>query len=213
MDFDDFASLHPKLYRLGVIGASEGIKKHGLLTAKDIATKAGVVLPKGPRKEALPVTLDDGTRMVITDNKPLLFACLAPALDDGLTPEQWLDMLNSRVFFWPSQKIGSNNLRFRNANLGYESEWQVYDTKSLLRPIWEMAEIAPFNTGAASRKAARRGLSTFASLNELDPSKWRSARKSRGLIKGLDKIKEVTVRGSIAHAGDALMSIEPARIL
>ena len=83
------------------------------------------------------------------------------------------------------------------------SEWQVYDTARLLAPVWPLAEIAPFNTGATIRQPPRRGLGTFALLDGLDFGAWRRARGR----KTPDSIKEVTVRGCIPHAGSALLDV------
>ena len=157
-----------------------------------------------PRRHSLPVTLPDGTAVVITENR-LSCAKLSDALDDDLTPSDWLKMLNNRVFFWPSPHFGEQHLNSR-LKLGFACEWQVYDTLRLLRPVWARAEIAPINTGSTLRKPARRGLATFAPLDGLDYPAWR---KSRGNASP-DMIKEVTVRGSLAHAGTALLSTEPA---
>ncbi|MEM6589676.1 MAG: hypothetical protein AAF641_14610 [Pseudomonadota bacterium] len=115
-------------------------------------------------------------------------------------------MLNTRVFFWPERRLGEGNLKARISR-GYESEWQVYDTRTLLSRVWDRAEIAPINTGSTIRQPARRGLATFAPLEGLNFKAWR---KSRGKSTP-DIVKEVTIRGSAPHAGKALIQVEPAR--
>ncbi|MEM7732891.1 MAG: hypothetical protein AAF280_08940 [Pseudomonadota bacterium] len=189
-------------------GAASGIRRHGLLTAQDASERAGFNLPHIPRRDELNVALPDGTEVWITDNRPLSFKKLAPALDDDLTPQDWFAMLNARVFFWPDRKLGEGNLKARMSR-GYDSEWQIYDTAKLLTKVWDRAEIAPINTGSTIHQPARRGLASFAPLDGLDFEIWRKQRGKRSP----DKVKEVTVRGSIAHAGDALLSVEPARSL
>ena len=186
-------------------GACEGIHRHGLLTAAQVARRAGIALPDAPRRTALWTTLPDGTPVAITDNRPLSFRALARALDDGLAPADWLAMLNDRAFLWPDRRLGAGNLRARG-RLGYESEWQTYDTLRLLAPVWDRAEVAPINTGATMRVPARRGRATFAPLATLDWEAWRRARGRRGP----DVAKEVAVRGGIAEAGAALLSVEAA---
>ncbi len=94
-----FAEMHPRLYRLAMLGAYPGILKYGLLTAQDAADRAGVLLPDSPRPDAIELTLPDGDKVWVTDNQPLSFKKLAPALDDNLTPQEWFAMLNTRVFF------------------------------------------------------------------------------------------------------------------
>jgi hypothetical protein len=186
-------------------GAEEGVRRHGLLPAAEAARRVGRTLPRRPRAQALPLRLPDGTEIVLTDNLPLSFARLAPVLDDGLTPEDWLAMLDARVFFWVDPRHGAGNARARE-RLGYRSEWQVYDTERLLRPVWDLAEIAPINTGATVRRPARRGRATFAPLAGLDWERWRRARG----LRTPDTVREVTVRGPVPHAGEALLEVRPA---
>lgn len=203
---ETFACRVPRLYRLGARGAAHGIRRHGLLTASDAVARVDWRLPLDLRPTALPLTLPDDTKIFLTDNSPLSLDKLARVLDDGLTPADWLARLNARVFFWPDPRLGAANLKARQ-RFGYDSEWQVYNTKRLLEPVWPRAEIAPINTGATLfANPARRGLSTFAPLDGLDFTAWRRRR----CLRTPDKIKEVTVRGSISHAGDALVDVEPA---
>ena len=209
MSPEDFAARVPRLWRLAAAGAHEGIRRHGLMTARGIYAATGHPPARVPRARAVPLQLTDGTAVTITDNAPLSFARLAPVLDGGLTPEDWLGMLDDRAFLWPVRALGAGNLRAR-ARLGYESEWQCYDTARLLAPIWDRAEIAPINTGATVRAPARRGPGTFAPLADLDWDEWRRRRRAAGLVKGLDSPKEVTIRGGAPHAGEALLEVRPA---
>ena len=202
---DAFAALHPRLHRLAMAGAHEGIRRHGLLTARQVAERAGLDLPATPRRAAIRGALPDGTPVAVTDNRPLSFRALAPVLEDGLAPEDWLAMLNDRVFLWPDRRLGAGNLAARR-RLGYDSEWQVYDTARLLRPVWDRAEIAPINTGSTVRVAVPRGRATFAPLAGLDHAAWRRARGKRSP----DTVKEVTVRGGVPDAGTALLEVEQA---
>lgn len=205
MSLERFTEMYPRLFRLAAAGAAGGIRRHGLLTASEAASRAGVPLSDKPRREALPVTLPDGTTVIITDNLPLHFQKLGPVLDDDLSPVHWMRMLNDRVFFWPDRKLGEGNLKARR-KIGYASEWQVYDTRRLLEAIWDRTEIAPINTGSTIHTPARRGLSTFAAINDLDFDAWRRLRGR----KSLDRVKEVTVHGSAPDAGNALIAVEAA---
>ncbi|MGR3540047.1 MAG: DUF7002 family protein [Hasllibacter sp.] len=204
-----FAARHPRLYRLAMRGAADGVRRHGLLPAAEIARRAGHDLRPVPRPAALPLTLPDGTPAVLTDNAPLSFAKLAPVLEDGLTPRDWMAMLNARVFLWPDRALGLGNLGARR-RLGYDSEWQVFDTAGLLAAAWDRAEIAPINTGSTVRQPTRRGLATFAPLAGMDFAAWRRARRDAGVVQGLDAPKEVTIRGPVPGAGDHLIAVEAA---
>jgi hypothetical protein len=203
-----FAARHPRLWRLAAAGATAPIRAYGLRCARSLAALAGHDLADRRRATALDLTLPDGSRARITDNSPLSEARLAHLLDDKLTPADWMAMLNARVFFWPDPRLGLANLAARH-RFGYASEWHVFDTHRLLAPVWDRAEIAPFNTGATVRLPPRRGRGTFAPLAALDYAAWRRARRDAGHIKGVDSVKEVTVRGDLPHANDALLEVRP----
>ena len=208
---ETFAARFPSLWRLAERGSHEGIRRHGLLTAAEAAARAGERLSDQPRKKRLRVRIDDSTWVHITDNAPLSFPKLEGVLLDGLTPERWLAMLNERVFFWPARKLGGGNLRARK-RLRYVSEWQEFDTLGLLSSCWDRAEVAHINTGSTVHRPVQRGLSTFAPLDGLDYDRWRRRRRDStrpDAIKGLDTVKEVTVRGGVPEAGRFLRRVLP----
>lgn len=204
-----FAARHPRLWRVSSAGSADGIRRHGLRTARSLAALAGHALADARRPRALELALPDGTPVRITDNAPLREARLARVLKDGLAVADWMAMLNDRVFFWPDPALGEAN-RAARRRLGYDSEWHVFDTRRLLAPVWDRAEIAPFNTGATLRAPPRRGRTTFAPLAGLDWEAWRRRRRAAGVVRGLDAVKEVTVRGDVPHAATALIEIRPA---
>ena len=68
-------------------------------------------------------------------------------------------------------------------------------------------EVCPINSGATLHTPPARGLATFAPLEGLDHEAWRRARRERGEKKGLDSIKEVTVRGAVPDADDHLIEV------
>ena len=193
---DAFAALHPVLTHYAEAGAHEGIRARGLPPAATLAPHLDMAVPR-------PSAVEFG-HAVPSDNTPLLGPGLARCLDDGLTPEDWLRILNDRVFLWAEEANGAGFLRAR-LRLGRATERLRFDTARLLTPVWDRAEITPINSGSAIRKPARRGLSTFAPLATLDYDAWRRSRRT----KGLDRVREVAVRGGIPEAGAALISVDP----
>jgi hypothetical protein len=85
-------------------------------------------------------------------------AVLGKCLQDGLSPEDWYDLLNSMVFFWLDP--GRLN-RQRRACDDAPQRVLVIDAARMLEKHGSRAAVTPINTGNAMRAAAPRGLSTF----------------------------------------------------
>ena len=204
MSPEELAERHPRLYHLTDPDNARGIERLGLLPTRDLLSLFDVqdadrrAFEQGRR--ATPVALAHPVHgeAVLNDNLPLTEAALASCLDDGLTPAQWLLMLNARVFFWPDLESLENhrNARF---NRGRERLALVFDTLRLTRAHWDRVELCPINSGSTLRKPARRGLATFTPAGRHGYQEWR---RLRG---GLDRLREVTILGGVPDAADYLL--------
>lgn len=206
---EDLAARHPRLYHVTSPGAWPRIARDGLLPPArlldlyeaDATTRAAVL-----RRRPAEVTLRHPAlgEAVVMDNLPLDEAKLAPFLDDGLAPSDWLAILNERTFFWTSQ-ADLDRLRGARAYRGRERLLLVADTLSLARAHAERIEIAPFNTGSTLYVPTRRGRSAFTSLGRHDFDAWS---RLRGLSRP-DRIKEVTVRGGVPDIAAHILDVRP----
>jgi hypothetical protein len=203
----ELARRHPELYHVTTARSEESIRRHGLLTTCDILELWGVEEPKRTQlmtrlpPKPFPIEHRALGPITLNDNKPLSEAKLANVLDDGLTPAEWLKMLNSRVFFFVGGKPLKN---FMNASP--ERGVLVVDTLSLVEAYADLVEIAPINTGNTYFNPVRRGRSTFAPLLETDFAVWQRSRPK----KSADTIREVTVRASIPDIAKFLKHVRYA---
>lgn len=202
---EELAKRHPFLFHTTHPENWEGILQYGLFSTKSIlelhewenSDRVSYIRQRRPESDWL--RHDSKGVAVITDNSPLHEGKLARCLDDGLTPADWLAMLNSRVFFWTNDK---NLARLMNANasLGQERLVLTFDTLKLARAYSTTVEICPFNSGSTIHQPAQRGLSTFSRISEIDFAKWRRSRKKSKL----DNIKEVTIQDRVLNVTDYL---------
>lgn len=192
----DLAARHPRLYHLTDREALDGIYRHGLLPASDLLTLFDV---KGEARRAIEserrpasVALNHAVhgKATITDNSPLSARALAACLDDGLSPEDWLRMLNARVFFW-SDKNSLERLAGAKANRTRDRVALVLDTFSLAEAYHATMELCAINSGATIRRPARRGLATFTPIGAHGFQAWRQLRGGR------DTLREVTIQGPV----------------
>jgi hypothetical protein len=193
---EEFASRHPKLYHVTSPGAWPAISKLGLLPTeallelleKDQDRRTKLSTSRRPTE----VRLEHPTRgtAILNDNLPLSERALTSCLDDGLTPKDWLRMLNARVFFW-ADADGLDRLLGAKMNRGRLREILVFDTLGLVRAHADRVEISPINSGATIRKPARRGLTTFTPILATSYDAWRRQRGKK------DRVVEVTVCGGV----------------
>lgn len=193
---EELAARHPRLYHVTEPGAWLNIKKNGLLSTSlllelfEIESLQRSVIETKRRPSMIPLEHPQHGRIVINDNLPLNEQVLANCLDDGLTPADWLRMLNARVFFWAS-KEGLNRLLGARFNRNRLREVIVVDTLSLAKVHSERMELCPINSGATLRKAARRGLNTFTKMLLYSFEDWRKLRGRH------DQILEITVQDHV----------------
>ena len=134
----------------------------------------------------------------INDNKPLHESKLARVLDDGLTPPDWLRMLNARVFFWAREE-GLLTLSSAAANRARPRLVLVVDTLRLARVYAAWIDLSPINSGATLHQPVRRGKATFTPMQAMPFPAWR---RRRGR---LDHVKEVALRCDIPDVADFIV--------
>jgi hypothetical protein len=184
---EELAEKHPRLYHVTDPSNWEGIHKHGLLSTSsllslfEVPAARRVVIERQRRPESVRLTHPVHGEVVITDNQPLSETKLEKCLDDGLTPADWLALLNERVFFWVDKKRLEGLL---DAQLNRERDRLVLvlSTLRVARRHADQVELCPINSGSTIYRPARRGRYTFTPL----------LRKATP-----DRIAEVTVVGGV----------------
>ena len=209
MSPEDLAARHPKLFYQTAPGAWPLIRSHGLLPAADLVRRAGAKLDALTRRRRPGEVglLTDFGPVTVNDNVPLSHRALERCLTDGLSPADWCAMLAERVFFWTSE-AGLARLRGARTNRGRERLTLVVDTLSLARAHHRRVELSPINSGSTIRKPARRGLHTFAPMDEFETYRdWAEQRMRLGLVKSRDAVREVTVRGGVPDIADHVVEV------
>jgi hypothetical protein len=201
---DDLARRYPRLFHLTAPEALDGIMRFGLRSTTSLLRDCAMTLSERTRIETTrrpaPLLLqhEQVGKIEINDNKPLHEANLATVLDDGLTPADWLSMLNARVFFWAREE-GLQTLSSAAANRTRPRLVLVINTLRLAHAYTDGIDLSPINTGSTMRQPARRGLATFTPMQSLSFEAWRRQRGRR------DHVKEVAVRCDIPDIGDFIM--------
>lgn len=201
---EELAARHPRLYHLTLPGNLPGIERHGLLStsllldAHEIEGDYRVAIERRCRPSAVQLDHPVYGATMINDQSPMSETALAKCLDGGLTPAEWLVLLNGRVFLWASERDLRDLLEAR-ANRNRPVTVLILDTLRLARDYASLIEFSPINSGNTRRKPARRGLKTFSPLERYGYAEWTGLRGKR------DRIREVTVLGGVPDISNYLV--------
>ena len=124
--------------------------------------------------------------MTIRDQRPAKF--LEDCMNDGVSPQDYLDALNGRVFFWLCL---SRLNKLLNATLYRHSSHTVLhvDTASLVGAYSSQIQLAPYNTGSMHVPTApQRGPDVFTDLVDYPYEHWLTKRGRSG-----EPVVELTV--------------------
>lgn len=203
---DDLVSLHPRLFHMAHAAAWPSIQRHGLLSTTSLLDLFGVTgderheieLVRRPRSVSLEHPVHGAA--VIRDQRPLQVGRLQSCLE-GMSVDEYLVLLNDRVFFWSTRQ---RLQRLLNAGL-YRHEPQIVlelDTQLLLERHLHEITLSHLNSGATAWVPPTRGRGTFKRIQDFDFEAIRGSRARK------DVVVEVAVDYSVPDILDVLLRVE-----
>lgn len=190
MDAQFLIQRHPKLFHLFDPVAWESISTRGLLSTTALLDSMGITGDERAAIEARRrpkiVHLQDATYgpISIRDQKPMKEGLLVKCLE-GMTPTEWYQLLNRKVFFWTSLARLETFLcagPYKGSSHGV----LVVDTESLLASHLEEVSLCSINSGTTYfMNPAKRGPKTFLPVAEF------------GEARGSPRPAELTVEYSV----------------
>jgi hypothetical protein len=176
-----------------------------LLSTKQLAAASGYDLGQLRLHRAKGLILPSGIR--IRDQSPMPPAVLGKYLRDGLSPEDWYDLLNSKVFFW----LDPDRLnRQRRACGDAPQRVLVVDAARMLDKHGSRAAVTPINTGNAMRAAAPRGLSTFVPWARWTSDGWEFEKAGMAASRPANhKPVELTIEDAVEDIMDHVVEMIP----
>lgn len=137
---------------------------------------------------------------IVRDHKPINEAALAEALID-MTPAQWFEVLNERVFFFLQKEP-----RLAALSKAYSKSPQILitvDTASLVTAHEDNIELCRINSGfAQAHNKAPRNRTTFRPIAEY-PHRERAVASPRG-----EDVAELTVLGGVPDIASHVIRVE-----
>ncbi|MDX0571087.1 hypothetical protein GOC91_16190 [Sinorhizobium medicae] len=205
MTEEELIAIYPRLYHMAHDGAWPAIEQHGLLSASALLDLYGVdgdgrfALESQRRPESVALQGQGLMGAVIRDQKPMRDHLLARCLQDGLTPREWYEILNSRSFFWLSSERIWRLLRAR----AYREQPQTVltiDTAGLVAAHRERIWLSPINSGSTLFNPQPRGNDTFRRIADF-PFRERSNRRKE------DNVVELVVDHSVPDVAAHVLAV------
>ena len=190
----------PVLYHMAERGSWGSIQRHGLLSTSalldlyEVRGSERAVIETERRPDSMLLKHPVFGQAVVRDQKPMDNRGLERCLQDELTPVEWYQMLNARVFFWLTRE---RLLRLLRAGAYADKEHDVLelDAAPLVRAYREAITLSPINSGSTKPFPSPRGRSTFLSIDDYPYATWRAKRK-RG-----ERVVELSVLGGVPDVG------------
>jgi hypothetical protein len=176
LDPERLASRYPVLFHMAESGSWESIRERGLLSTSallDLFEVEGgerITIESTRRPEIVRLEHPEHGVALVRDNKPMQEKALEKCLY-GMTPREWYELLNRRIFFWLEWKrllklLGARAYRDR-PHLVLE-----VDTAKLLERYADRVTLSPINSGATfAMNPAPRGPDTFRRIVDHPESK------------------------------------------
>jgi hypothetical protein len=206
---EELVQRYPVLYHMADQGSWPGIKKLGLLSPITLCNRfrspenVRAQVLNQPRQRSMRVgSPEDGA--TVRDQKVLSGSKLANSLTD-CTVEQWLHMLNSRVFFWLNRDrlfTLMNGREYRNK----EHVVLTIQTEPLVREHADKITLTAMNTGSTSPIAHPRGLASFSPLS-------RYPYEQRRRLNDYSAIVELVVDDGIRDLLNYIVRVERAKVV
>jgi uncharacterized protein DUF7002 len=198
---------YPRLYHMAEDGSFPAIQQNGLMSTTALLDAYGIVgeqrlaIEERRRPESVTISRTGFPDAVIRDNKPMSDGALLKCLQDGLTPNDWYKILNSKTFFWLHKKR-LHRLLAAKAYRDRAHTILTIDTESLVAAQRKNILLSPINSGSTIMKPQPRGSSTFLSVADYP---FAERRKTRVLENAL---VELTVAHSVPDLASHLIAAQ-----
>jgi hypothetical protein len=167
---EEFWTRYPRAFHLTHATNWPTILQHGLLSTErlldlfEITDDVRDKVLNRRRPESVLIEHPLYGRAIIRDQRPLDESRLARCLTGGISPAQWLRVINRKVFFWVDRK---RLIRLGKAAASSQAEQLVLtvDTRRLVTAYEGQMLVSDRNTGTTRPFAHARSFDTFRPLN------------------------------------------------
>lgn len=196
---EELAEIYPVAFHMAWKGSWPSIRKRGLLSTSELLNLYKVTgerrnqLERERRPESVTISRPTYDDAVVRDQKPMSVKGLQRALQGGLSPADWFQILNSKAFFWVRRERLETMMNARAYRDLAKTVLEV-DTLALVEKHAPRVRLATINTGATFRFPAARGQETFQSLAGFPAANRR-------------RVVELAVEGGVSDISDFTLRV------
>lgn len=206
---EELVRIYPRLYHMANVGSWPSIQSEGLLSTRQLVDACNPpqairhAILRQRRPDSISLTHPTQGPVIVRDQAPLREDNLRASLN-GMSVQEWLDMLNNRVFFWLHPDRLSTLLQarlYRNR----EHDVLTVDTNSLVAAYATRIRLSPINSGCTIFRNATRGQDTFLRIEDYPYYERRRRRPTK------DAIVELAVLDGVPDIVDHVLRVERRR--
>jgi hypothetical protein len=203
---EDLIRQHPRLWHMAEDGSWDSIAKRGLLSTSALLDFYAIegeqrrAIESQRRPESVKISRPGFPDAIVRDQKPMSDEALKKCLAHGITPSDWYEILNAKVFFWLSRE----RLRRLLGAKAYRKHSQTVltlDTESLVRAQRNNILLSPINSGSTIMNPQPRGHDTFLPIAQYPFEDWRKKRSARTAV------VELVVTGGVPDVTDHVIAV------
>lgn len=197
---------YPQLYHMAEDGTWESIRRIGLLSTTalldlfEINGSKRFAIESQHRPESVEIAHPKYGTATIRDQKPMRERSLEECLN-GMTPQQWYETLNRRVFFWLTPERLSGLLSAK----AYRQRKHcvlVIDTEQMVKGHVNKISLSPINSGSTLFRPMPRGVETFQPISKYP---FEDRRRLRGVA---NAIAELAVDYHVTDISQMIIRVE-----
>lgn len=206
LDPAELVRAYPRIFHVAHADAWEGIQRHDLLSTSalldlfEVPQERRHAIEAQRRPEPVEIEHPVQGRAWIRDNKPLSDRRLDQVLV-GISREGFYRLLNTLVFFWPTEQRLEELLQARAYRHDSHLVLEV-DTAELVRRHLDRVRLSPYNLGSTLYNAPERGPETLRAIEGYDFDAWRRRRSRRAAV------AEIAVLHSVPDVVELTLSAE-----
>ena len=206
MTIETLVQNYPRIYHMAEVGTWDSIRRHGLCSTTalldlfEINGSERFKIESEHRPECVTIRHPVHGTAVIRDQKPMSLSALQRCLN-GLTPQEWFQLLNRKTFFW----LTSDRLNTLLGAKAYRKRPHcvlTVDSQLLLHRHAEHVTLCPINSGSTIYNPPTRNGASFFTIENY-PYEERRRLRGRG-----GAIAELVVDYSVPDIRDMVLRVE-----